>query len=356
MFEQFAGQPGLATAWFLVIGFFWIGYVVLDGFDLGVGMLMGRIFARGDREQRVLLNTIGPVWDGNEVWLVTAGAATFAAFPHWYAALFSGLYLPLTLALIALILRAVSIEYRGKGSSEAWSRRWNAITAWSSLAIAFLIGALLSITATGLPLNDNGDRVGGLLSWLSWQAVLGGLGMVGFCLIHGLAFVALKTDGPVRERAGALLVRALPAGVLPLAALVVVVQLATGSTLSWLCTCLAVMSVAAAWLAGTRRREGWSFAGMAGFAALGLLAVFTAMYPAVLPSTLAGAPDLTITSASSSPYTLTVMTWVAGFGVPFLLAYQSWTYWVFRRRLRAEQLPSGGDHADLTTMPTRAGA
>lgn len=355
MFEQFAGQPGLATAWFLVIGFFWIGYVVLDGFDLGVGMLMGRIFARDDREQRVLLNTIGPVWDGNEVWLVTAGAATFAAFPHWYAALFSGLYLPLTLALLALILRAVSIEYRGKGSTQAWSRRWNSVTAWSSLAIAFLIGALLSITATGLPLNDNGDRVGGVVSWLSWQAVLGGLGMVGFCLIHGLAFIALKTDGPVRHRAGAALVRLLPLGVAPLAVVVLVVQLATGTALSWVCTGLAVVAVLGAWAAGMRRREGWSFAGMAGFGAFGLLAVFLAMYPAVLPSTLAGAPDLTITSASSSPYTLTVMTWVSAFGVPFLLGYQSWTYWVFRRRLRAEQLPSGGDHAQLSSQPTRAG-
>ena len=150
----------LPTFWFIVIAFLWVGYLFLEGFDLGVGMLM-KLFARNERERRVLLNTIGPVWDGNEVWLITAGAMTFAAFPFWYAALFSALYLPLTLVLLGLIFRAVSIEYRGKRDSDRWRNRWDWAMALGSFISAFGVGAALALTSTGLPLNENGDRVGG---------------------------------------------------------------------------------------------------------------------------------------------------------------------------------------------------
>ena len=210
----------LPTVWFVLIAVLWTGYLFLEGFDLGVGMLM-KLLARDERERRVLLNTIGPVFDGNEVWLITAGGAMFAAFPLWYAALFSGLYLPLVVVLLGLIFRAVAIEYRGKHDSDRWRRGWDRAVAGGSLTVAFGVGAALALTTTGLPLDANGDRVGGPFAWFTGYAVLGGLGVVGFCLVHGLAFVALKTDGPVRHRARAALVRVLPVGLVPIAAWVV---------------------------------------------------------------------------------------------------------------------------------------
>ena len=173
-FNIFAGQPTLPTIWFVVVGVFWIGYLILDSFDLGVGMLMSRFFAKNEQERRLLLNTIGPVWDGNEVWVVTGGAATFAAFPLWYASLFSALYVPLTLALLALIFRAVAIEYRGKKNDERWINGWNTAISVSSFFIALLVGALLALTSIGLPINSNGDRVGGAFAWASWPVLLGG--------------------------------------------------------------------------------------------------------------------------------------------------------------------------------------
>src|SRR5690242_12674410 len=187
----------LPTIWFIAIAVLWTGYLFLEGFDLGVGMLM-KIFARNNTERRVLLNTIGPVWDGNEVWLLTAGAATFAAFPFWYASLFSTLYLPLVLVLLGLIYRAVAIEYRGKGKTPRWTRAWDWAIGLGSFLAAFGIGAGLALTTTGLPIDENGDRVGGPFVWLTPVAVLGGLAVVGFCLVHAATFLALKTDGPVR--------------------------------------------------------------------------------------------------------------------------------------------------------------
>lgn len=353
MFEQFSGQQALPTLWFLVIGVLWIGYLVLDSFDLGVGMLMSRVFARDEAERRTLLNTIGPVWDGNEVWLVTAGAATFAAFPYWYASLFSALYIPLTLLLLCLIGRAVSIEYRGKGTGPGWTRTWTTLLALCSCGIAFLIGAALALTTTGLPLDAHGDRVGGPFVWVTPAAVLGGIGMVCFSVVHGLAFVALKTDGEIRHRARKLLVRLMPVAVLPLAGWVLLLQGTSGNPLSWILTVLAVLAAVLGWVLARSGAEGKAFAGLACYVGLGALAIFLAAFPEVLPTTLNSGKDLTVASASSSPYTLTVMTWVAGFGLPILLLYQGWTYWVFRQRLRTEHIPAAHDVADLAQLPTR---
>ena len=195
----------LQIVWFVAIAALWIGYLLLEGIDLGVGMLM-LVGVRGDAEQReqdrrVMLNTIGPVWDGNEVWLITAGAAIFAAFPLWYASLFSTLYVALTLVLLGLIMRAVAIEYRGKRNTDRWRTMWTWALGLGSFVSAFGIGAALALTTTGLPINEYGDREGGPLSWFSLGAVLGGLGVVGFSIVHAQAFLALKSDGPVRERA-----------------------------------------------------------------------------------------------------------------------------------------------------------
>lgn len=351
MLHEIAQQPVLNTLWFLLVGFFWIGYVILDGFDLGVGMLMSRVFTRDERERRTLLNTIGPVWDGNEVWLITAGAATFAAFPLWYAALFSALYLPLTLLLLALILRAVAIEYRGKGPGLQWSRTWNGLQAGASAVISLLVGAGLALTTMGLPLDANGDRVGGAFAWLGWPVLLGGLGMLGYALAHGLAFTALKTDGELRHRARASLIRWAPALLTPAVVWFLVVQVRSGEALSWVLTLGALAAALIGWAAARSGREGLSFAGTAVFMGCGLLGIFAAVYPVVLPSTLDPAFDLTIVSAASAPYTLMVMSWVGLFGIPVLLVYQSWTYWVFRRRLRVEQIPEAHDVAALADRP-----
>lgn len=340
----------LPTLWFAAIAVLWFGYLLLEGFDLGVGMhlLFG---TRDDRERRLMLNTIGPVWDGNEVWLITAGAATFAAFPLWYASLFSALYLPLVFVLLGLIFRAVAIEYRGKGHTEKWRLWWDRALGLGSLVAAFGIGAALGLTTTGLPLNDNGDRVGGAFAWFTPWAVVGGLAVVGFCLAHAAVFLALKTDGPVRHRMRGFVARWSPVALLPIVVWVLGVQLRTGSWWTWALVALAVAAVVFGWVANRAGREGRSFLGLSAFLALGVASIFGAAYPVVLPSTLDGAWDLTISNASSGDYTLTVMTVVAGIGLPLVLAYQAWTYWVFRKRLTADNIPAA--HAIVAAVRPR---
>jgi cytochrome d ubiquinol oxidase subunit II len=328
----------LPTVWFIAIAALWIGFLVLEGFDFGVGMhLLFR--ARSEPERRVMLNAIGPVWDGNEVWLLTAGAATFAAFPLWYASLFSTLYVPLVLVLLGLIFRAVAIEYRGKGTGRRWTRAWDLAIGLGSLLAAFGLGAGLALTTTGLPIDANGDRVGGPFVWLTLPAVLGGLAVVGFALVQGATFLALKTDGVVRERAGRDLVRYAPIALLPIVGWVLLVQVQSGDLASWALVVVAVVAVVLAWLASRARREGWAFLGFSAFLAAGAASIFAAVYPVVLPSTVDGAFDLTISNASSSDYTLGVMTVVTAVGLPVVLVYQAWSYWVFRKRLAVHHIP-----------------
>ncbi|CAN5322786.1 cytochrome d ubiquinol oxidase subunit II [soil metagenome] len=328
----------LPTIWFVAIAALWIGYLILEGFDLGVGMHM--LFSgRTDNERRVMLNTIGPVWDGNEVWLLTAGAATFAAFPFWYASLFSTLYVPLVLVLLGLIFRAVAIEYRGKGASQRWTRNWDLAIGLGSTIVAFGIGAALALTTTGLPIDANGDRVGGPFAWLNWYAVLGGLAVIGFCLVHGAAFLALKSDGAVRERMGRFVLRVGPFLLLPIVAWVIIIQFQHGSWVTWAIVAVAVVAVVFAMLSAAVGREGRAFAGMAVFLAAGAASIFAAVFPVVLPSTIDPSYSLTISNASSGDYTLTVMSIVTAFGLPLVIAYQAWTYWVFRKRVGEHNLP-----------------
>ncbi|MBX3100627.1 MAG: cytochrome d ubiquinol oxidase subunit II [Salinibacterium sp.] len=328
----------LPTLWFVAIAALWIGYLLLEGFDLGVGMLL-LTSTRDEKQRRLMLNSIGPVWDGNEVWLITAGAATFAAFPLWYASLFSTLYVPLTLVLIGLILRAVAIEYRGKGISDAWRRMWDRALGIGSFIAAFGVGAALTLTTTGLPIDANGDRVGGPFVWLTPYAVLGGLAVVGFCLAHASAFLGLKTLGEVRERSGRFLVRWAPVALLPLVAWVLVIQFRSGTIITWALVALAVVAVVFAWLSARAGREGRAFLGLSIFLVLGAASIFAAVYPVVLPSTLDHAFDLTIDNAASGSYTLGVMSVVTAIGLPLVLLYQGWTYWVFRQRLGVHHLP-----------------
>ncbi|MBG0741641.1 cytochrome d ubiquinol oxidase subunit II [Paeniglutamicibacter antarcticus] len=332
----------LPTIWFVLIAVLWTGYLFLEGFDLGVGMLM-KLFARNNTERRVLLNTVGPVWDGNEVWLITAGGAMFAAFPLWYASLFSALYIPLVFVLLGLIFRAVAFEYRGKVNTEQWRNRWDWAIALGSFVSAFGIGAALALTTTGLPLNANGDRVGGPFAWFSWYAVLGGFAVVGFSLVHAAAFLALKTDGDIRDRAQRLVIRWLPVGLLPLVVWVVLVTNRHGHLLSWLLVAVAAAAAVAAWRLARRGREGWSFLGLGVFLLTGSAALFGSVFPVVLPSTLNHDWDLTVSNASSSSYTLGLMSIVACVGIPLVLAYQGWTYWVFRKRVSSSHLPPTHD-------------
>ena len=332
----------LSNIWFIAIALLWIGYLLLEGFDLGVGMHM-LITAKDEPSKRVMLNTIGPVWDGNEVWLITAGAAIFAAFPFWYASLFSTLYVPLVLVLLGLIFRAVAIEYRGKRNSERWRRAWDLALGLGSFVVAFGIGAALALTTTGLPLDAAGNRVGGPFVWLTPTAVLGGLAVVGFCLVHAATFLALKSDGPVRARAGRIVVTWAPIALLPIVGWVLLVQFQTGGVVSWSLVVAAVAAVVLGWLAARRGREGRAFIGFAAFLALGAAAIFAAVYPVVLPSTINPAYDLTVSNASSSDYTLGVMTIVACCALPVVLAYQAWSYWIFRKRVSPASLPAAHD-------------
>lgn len=328
----------LPTIWFVAIAALWIGYLVLEGFDLGVGMHM-LLSARTDRRRRLMLNSIGPVWDGNEVWLITAGAATFAAFPFWYASLFSTLYVPLTLTLLGLIFRAVAIEYRGKGATDRWRARWDRALGIGSFVAAFGVGAMLALTTTGLPIDANGDRVGGPFAWFNGYAILGGLAVVGFCLVHGAVFLSLKTLGPVRDRARDFVVRWAPVALLPIVGWVLAVQLAAGTPITWGLVALAVVAVVYGWAAARAGREGRAFAGIAAFLVLGAASIFAAAFPVLIPSTIDPAFDLTVTNAASGDYTLGVMSVVTAVGLPLVFVYQGYTYWVFRRRLAETHLP-----------------
>ena len=341
----------LPTIWFIAIAVLWTGYLFLEGFDLGVGMLM-KIFARNNTERRVLLNTIGPVWDGNEVWLLTAGGATFAAFPFWYASLFSALYLPLLLVLVALIFRAVAFEYRGKVDTDRWRTTWDWAIAAGSFLAAFGVGAALALTTTGLPLDANGDRDGGPFSWFSGYALLGGFAVAGFALLHALAFLALKTDGDVRHRARRWFVRLLPVLLLPLAGWAVSVQLLSGEAWTVAVLAVAVVAAVAAWFQARSGNEGRAFLAVGVFLLCGSASIFGAVFPVVLPSTIDPAFSLTISNASSSDYTLGLMSIVACVGLPLVIAYQAWTYWVFRRRVSAAHIPEA--HSFLPAIAAKA--
>lgn len=337
----------LPIIWFIAIAILWTGFLLLEGFDFGVGMHL-LVRARSENERRVMLNTIGPVWDGNEVWLLTAGAATFAAFPFWYASLFSTLYVPLVLVLLGLIFRAVAIEYRGKGHSDRWRRGWDWAIGLGSFLSAFGIGAALALTTTGLPIDANGDRVGGPFVWLTPIAVLGGLAVVGFAFVHGANFLALKTDGAVRERARRDTVRLSPIALLPLVGWVLLVQFQSGDVLSWALVVVAVVAVVFGWLQSRVGREGWGFVGFAVFLVAGAASIFAAVFPVVLPSTVDPAYNLTIENAASGNYTLMVMSIITGIALPVVLAYQAWSYWVFRRRITGASIPDA--HAVLPAV------
>ncbi len=323
----------LQILWFALIGILWAGYFILEGFDFGVGILV-KVLARDSVEKRMTIHTIGPVWDGNEVWLLVAGGATFAAFPSWYASAFSGFYLALFLVLAALIVRGVSFEFWGKVDSPAWRSTWEWAMAVASAAAALLFGVAWADFVHGVPMGPQHVVHASLLDLLHPYALLGGVATLALFLAHGCGFLSLRVKGDLQGRAVALADVVTPAAALLTCGFLIWTMADHG----WIWQVripgiLAAAAVVAAAVISRGRRPGLGFGVSALSIALFTATLFGALYPNALPSTTNSAYDLTLTAASSSHYTLVVMTVVAAIFVPIVLAYQAWTYWVFRHRL-----------------------
>ena len=335
----------LQELWFLLIAVLFLGFLVLEGFDFGVGMLMAPMGTRGpgdpDNRRRAVLNTIGPVWDANEVWLITAGAAMFAAFPIWYATLFSALYLPLLAILFGMILRIVGIEWRGKINDPKW-RHWADIgIAFGSWLPAVLWGVAFAILLRGLPIDADGMTHVSIGDVLSPYTLLGGLATASLFLFYGSVYLALKTSGALRDDSFRV-ARTLSVPVILLAGIFGLwTQLAYGKTWTWLALAVAVaallVSVALMW---QKTREGVAFAAMVIVVAAVAALIFGSMYPNLLPSTLNPDWSVTVANGSSTPYTLRIMSWASLALLPLVICYQSWSYWVFRKRVSADGIPA----------------
>ncbi|ONM49627.1 cytochrome d ubiquinol oxidase subunit II [Nocardia donostiensis] len=339
----------LQEFWFVLIGVLFTGYFVLEGFDFGVGMLMPILGRGSDVRRRVLINTIGPVWDGNEVWLITAAGAMFAAFPEWYASMFSGLYFALLILLVALILRVCAIEYRGKIDDPVWRARCDLGIGIGSWVPAMAWGWVFANLVRGVPLNEDKQIVGSVLDLLSPYALLGALTTGLLFVLHGAVFVSLKTGGEVRadaHRAARLL---LAPTALVVGGFGLWTQLAYGTDWTWIPLGLAVLGLVGGAAACLAHRDGWAFTGTALTVAAASTLLFGSLFPDVLPSTIDAAFSLTVANASSTPYTLKVMSWAALLVTPVVLGYQGWTYWVFRKRITVDHIPPG---IGLSPSPT----
>ena len=340
--------PTLAVVWYMLIVVLWLGFFFLEGFDFGVGMLLP-ILGRTEKKRRVLINTIGPVWDGNEVWLLTAGGAMFAAFPGWYASLFSALYLPLLLMLVGLILRGVAFEYRAKRPES----QWRAMLDWFAIVGSFLPTLVLGVGfanfVIGLP-NDGLLFNGTFFGLFSPYALLGGVMLLALFLTHGATFITLKTSGPVHDNARKLVATVGWAAVALMAGFVVIQNIfwpaasAFGdfTVFAWIAAILAVVALAGSVVMTGRGREGWGFI-LGGLSIVALFSgIFLRMYGNLgfaQDGGVAVTDHLNIITAASSPTTLTIMTWAAVIFVPIVIAYQAWSYWVFRKRISTKNIP-----------------
>lgn len=331
----------LNTVWFILIAVLYLGFFVLEGFDFGVGILLP-FLGKTDQERRVIINTIGPHWDGNEVWLITAGGATFAAFPHWYATLFSGFYLPLFLILLALILRGVAFEFRSKDENPKWRTFWDWAIFGGSLVPALLFGVAFTNIMAGVPIDANMTYIGGFWNLLNPYALIGGLtSLLGF-ILHGAVFLSLKTDGEMMTRAQDAARKVWLPATLVLVVFIIATYFFT-DVLQQLginpgpIPIGAFFTMLAAGYFIYTRRSGWAFFMTALTILFATATIFMILYPRVMVSSLDPAYSLTIYNAASSPYTLRVMSIIALIFVPIVLAYQAWSYWVFRKRITAKQ-------------------
>jgi cytochrome d ubiquinol oxidase subunit II len=336
----------LTTVWFALIAVLWVGYFCLEGFDFGVGMLLP-VLARDETERRVMINTIGPVWDGNEVWVLVAGGATFAAFPEWYATLFSGFYLPLLLILVALIVRGLSFEYRHKRDEVEWKARWDLAIIVGSVVPALLWGVAFANIVAGVPIDADKEFTGTLFTLLNPFGLLGGLVTLTLFAAHGAMFVALKTDGEIRHRARDLAVRIGAVAAVLAVVFLAWTQVRTGTALTAIVFAVAALALVGGLVAARAGREGWAFVGTFATIGLAVVGLFLALFPDVMPSTTDPAYSLTTTNAAATAYTLKVMTWVAVVFTPIVLGYQAWTYWVFRKRISVHHIPTA-DLADAS--------
>ncbi|MGW6378815.1 cytochrome d ubiquinol oxidase subunit II [Rhodococcus sp. NPDC055112] len=329
---------GLQEFWFILIAVLFVGYFVLEGFDFGVGMLFP-VLGRTDTRRRVMLNTIGPVWDGNEVWLITGGGALFAAFPDWYATLFSGFYIPLLLILVALILRVCAIEWRGKIDDDRWRARADWGIMIGSWVPAVLWGVAFANIVRGVAIDENKQVTSGFFALLNPYALLGGATTALVFALHGAVFLALKTADEVRADAVKLAARLSVPTVLVAGAFVLWTQIAYGKGWTWILVAVAAAALLGVVALTAAAREGWAFVLTSVAVIATVVLLFGSLFPNVMPSTIDEAYSLTIYNASSSPYTLKVMTWAAVIMTPVVLIYQGWTYWVFRQRISTKQIP-----------------
>lgn len=327
----------LNILWFVLIAVLYIGFFVLEGFDFGVGILLP-FLGKKDIECRMIINTIGPHWDGNEVWLLTAGGATFAAFPQWYATMFSAFYLPLFLLLVGLIIRGVAFEFRSKDDDPRWRALWDGCIFIGSLVPALLLGVAFANIVQGIPIDADMQYAGGFFNLLNPYALLGGVATVVMFTLHGAIFLTLKTTGEVLQRAQSLARKLWLPVVIVMFAFLVSTYFATDilESLGVDPGIVPLVGIAALLAAGYFIRKqlyGWAFGMTAVTIAFSLITMFMIMYPRVLISSLNPEWSLTIENAASSPYTLQVMSIVALIFIPFVLIYQAWSYWVFRKRV-----------------------
>lgn len=329
----------LNTLWFILIAVLYIGFFVLEGFDFGVGILLP-FLGKKDNERRVVINTIGPHWDANEVWLLTAGGATFAAFPEWYATLFSGFYLPLFLLLVALILRGIALEYRSKDERPEWRNRWDWAIFAGSLVAPLLLGVAFANMVRGVPIDAEMNYVGGFFNLLNPYALLGGAATVALFVLHGAIFLCMKTTGTVLEQAQKAAARLWLPVVIVLGLFLVATYISTdmlgrlGINPGVVPIIGAVCILAVGYLL-RKNMYRWAFFMTVLTIISSFVSMFMILFPRVMVSSLNPAWSLTIYNASSSQYTLTIMTWVALIFVPIVLIYQGWSYYIFRKRVQS---------------------
>jgi cytochrome d ubiquinol oxidase subunit II len=340
---------GLEKFWFATIGVLWLGYFFLEGFDFGVGTLMP-FLAKDDVDRRVLINTVGPVWDGNEVWLLTAGGATFAAFPLWYATVFSGFYLALFLVLAALIFRGMAFEFRSKRDDVKWRTWWDRAIFWGSALPALLWGVAFADFVHGVPLAKNATWTGNFFDLVKPYALVGGLLTLSLFTLHGATFLGLKTEGEMRERCRRAALRVAPVTMLLATVFLGWTYLSahtahhTGLVPPFLPIVGLIVLYATGWLI-QERLEGWAFVATGLFVVTLFTTLLLNLYPNVLVSSVSAHNTLSIVATASHPYTLKVMTIVALIFTPFVLVYQGWTYWVFRQRVTRPDTTDARDAA-----------
>jgi len=331
----------LNALWFLLIAVLFIGFFVLEGFDFGVGSVT-KFLGRNDTERQVYMNTIGPFWDANEVWLITAAGSMFAAFPHWYATMFSGFYIPLVFMLLALIIRGVSFAFRGEIDQQRWRNTWDWALFVGSFLPPILWGVVLGNFMTGMPIDGDKEMVGGFAQFLHPFALLSGVMFLFLCLVHGLQFITIRTTGDLQERA-----RRVGKKIAPFTLVLVIAFFVMGAIKTdiftyhgngWmLLPILATVALFVAALLNRKKRDGWAFA-MTSFTIILLTAsIFIGMFPRVMISSINEAYDLTIYTAASGDYTLRLMSYLSLGLLPFVIGYQGWSYYVFRHRVKNDK-------------------